>query len=174
MLLKRHRSRYGGHLVHLGVLIATIGITASLFHKVEREFLLAPGEKYSIGRYILSLENLRESNQPHYEALLADIGVSMQGEDAKRAIYTPEIRVYRKNQETTSEVVIRKSFLEDLYLVLSGFEPESGRASFKVYVNPLQSFLWAGVGIMILGTLLVIGPFRVRVPHDELVAQQTV
>jgi len=156
-LMRKHRRRYAGHLIHLGVLVATIGITASMAHKVEREFTLSFGESYSIGRFTLELQDLREKNLRNFQSLYAEVRVLDRASKAQLGLLTPELRYYHRNRETTSEVSIRKSLREDLYIVLAGLDEESqSKAAFKVYLNPLQVWLWIGVIIMAFGTVLII------------------
>lgn len=160
-LLRRNRNRYGGHLVHLGVVLVTVAITASMGLKVEEEFSLASGERYEIGRYSLELEQIGEKFEKNYSALFSRVKVFDRGSGDTLGTLRPEFRRYKKNQETTSEVAILKTWSQDLYIVIAGFEQD--KASFKVYINPLQSLLWFGVFVMLIGTVVVILP-RVRVP----------
>jgi len=160
-LMRKHRRRYAGHIIHLGVLVATIGITASMAHKVEREFTLGFGETYSVGRFTLQLEDVRERSLRNYQTLYARVAVLDRADGTALGVLTPELRFYHRNKETTTEVSIRKSLREDLYLVLAGLdEGEEAKAAFKVYVNPLQVWLWIGVFIMALGTLMVLSDPR--------------
>jgi cytochrome c-type biogenesis protein CcmF len=157
-LLRRHRVRYGGHLVHFGVVIVTIAITASMAHKVEKEFSLAPGESYSIGRFKLTLDGIRDVPQKNYQALTAQVSATHVEKGTPIAVLSPEMRFYPRNKENTTEVAIHKSARDDLYLVLAGLDDSGKRASFKVFINPLQSWLWVGTCVMILGTLVVLVP----------------
>jgi cytochrome c-type biogenesis protein CcmF len=70
----------------------------------------------------------------------------------------PEMRRYRRNSETTSEIALRMNWLEDLYIVLAGVNPEDSSVALKVFVNPLQVWLWFGVFVMIAGTLASLIP----------------
>lgn len=154
---RRHQRRYAGLLVHVGVIIAAIGITASMAHKVEREFALSLGESVSVGRYTLALDTLDIRNTNNYQALYANVSVREQRDEQPITTLYPEIRFYRKNSETTTEVALRKGLREDLYLVLAGLDDTQTRGTFKVYINPLQGWLWLGVCIMALGSVLLIG-----------------
>lgn len=162
-LVRRHQVRYGGYLVHLGVAIATIGITASMAHKVERDFALATGESYEIGRFKLTLQEVNEGRTDNYEALRAKIQVTARNSGAVITEMTPEMRVYFRNKETTSEVALKMSLREDLYIVLAGLSDDGKKAAFKVFINPLQVWLWIGVLIILAGTVMVIIPHPSRV-----------
>lgn len=156
--LRRHRVRYGGHLVHFGVVIVTIAITASMAHKVEKEFSLAPGESYAIGRFKLTLDGIQDIPRRNYQALTAQVSATHIADGTQLAVLKPEMRFYPRNKENTTEVALYHSVREDLYLVLAGLDDSGQRASFKVFVNPLQIWLWVGATIMILGTIVVLLP----------------
>jgi cytochrome c-type biogenesis protein CcmF len=163
-LMRRHRVRYGGHLVHFGVVIVTIAITASMAHKVEKEFSLARGESYAIGRYTLTLDNLRDIPQKNYQALTASVSARTTADNAVVKVLEPEMRFYPRNKENTTEVALYHSIRGDLYLVLAGLDDSGTRAAFKVFINPLQAWLWVGALIMILGTVVVAIPQTREVP----------
>ncbi|MCI5066067.1 heme lyase CcmF/NrfE family subunit [bacterium] len=154
---KKHQRRGAGFLVHLGVLIATIGITASMAHKTEREFALGPQEHVDIGRYRLELAQVTTRNTSNYESLYAHVRVLERKDETPVTDLFPELRFYKKNSETTTEVALRKGLREDLYIVLAGLNGDRTKATFKVYINPLQGWLWLGVAIMAFGSLLLIG-----------------
>jgi cytochrome c-type biogenesis protein CcmF len=157
-LFSRHRSRYGGHLVHLGVVVCTVGITASMAHKIEKEFSLSVGEKFEVGRFFLQLNNFDGQRNANYEALHADVtlGLNASGETLK-TLY-PESRFYFRNKEQTTEVALRVGLREDVYLSLAGVDESGTRATFKVFINPLQIWLWVGGVIILLGTIVVLIP----------------
>lgn len=157
-LLRRHRIRYGGYLIHFGVVIVTIGITASMAHKTEVEFTLGKGETVTQGRFNLTLNSLEGFESKNYEALRARVSVTSVKNNDPLGSLEPEMRLYNKNGETTSEVAIRSSLREDLYLVLAGVDNTGERASLKLFINPLQVWLWFGILIMMLGSGVVLIP----------------
>jgi cytochrome c-type biogenesis protein CcmF len=160
-VLTRHRDRYAGHLVHIGVAIVTIGITASMAHKMEMEVTLKPGEKVEIGRYSLKFEEIGAETLKNFERYFAKLSVTDAHSGVAVTTLKPELRHYFKNNETTTEVALKTSLRDDLYTVLVGVEDQGAAASFKLYVNPLQMWLWIGTVIMALGTLIIIIPSRV-------------
>lgn len=159
-LLKRHGTRFAGHLVHVGVLVMTVAITASLIHKHEEEFTLTRGQSINIGRYNLTLDGLDEGEKRNYVFAHAVVNVRDAFRGAPITILHPELRLYKRNQETTTEVALHMTWRDDLYVVLAGIEDEGAKAAFKVYVNPLQKWLWTGTAIMLFGTILVMLPRR--------------
>lgn len=168
-LFRRHRDRYAGYLVHLGVLVMTVAITASMAHKVEREFTLKRGESYELGRFKLTLNDLDAEALPNYERYFTSITLQERVSGKVLGEMHPELRHYKKNNETTSEIDLRMSPREDVYLVLVGTEGDT--ASLKLFINPLQVWLWIGAMVMVVGTVIIILPRR-KV-GTELVSSQT-
>lgn len=163
-LFRRHRNRYGGYVVHLGVLVVTVSITASMAHKAEREFTLAPGERFTHGRFAFTLVSSATTRNDNYESLGADVRVERLNDGGEIALLHPELRFYFRNQETTSEVALRMGPREDLYLVLVGLSPDGQRVGFKLFINPLQIWLWIGAMVMVFGTALLVWPRRAALP----------
>ena len=172
-IIRRHRTRYGGYLVHIGVAIATIGITASMTHKVERDVSLAIGESYSIGRFQLVLKGLRDGGTPNYSSLIATVDLKSATSGELLETLEPEMRRYNRNDESTSQIALRSTAREDLYIVLAGIEENVQKASFKVFINPLQVWLWVGTLIMIAGTVIALIPKRSPVEKRVLVGSST-
>jgi cytochrome c-type biogenesis protein CcmF len=166
-LVKRHRTRYAGYLVHIGVAVMAISITASMAHKVEQEFVLAPGERFEIGPFALQLDTLGEYETGNYGALAATVSVFDRNGGALRHTLKPELRQYFRNQESTSEVALMMGALQDIYLVLAGTDNTGERAAFKVFLNPLQVWLWIGALIVLLGTAIALLPE----PHRSMQAK---
>jgi cytochrome c-type biogenesis protein CcmF len=174
--LQRHRIRYGGYFVHLGVALMTVAITASMAHKVEREFMLAAGESYDVGRFSLYLENFHAVETENYSGVRALVKARLRKDGSEYATLHPELRMYRRNSETTTEVALKMGPREDLYVVLAGLDDDGRRAALKVFVNPLQVWLWFGAIIMCMGGVIVAIPSlskarAARSEGEERVAQ---
>lgn len=157
-LFRRHRHRYGGYLVHLGVVVVTVAITASMAHKTEKEFVLEKGGTYDIGRFSIRLDDFFSAENDNYEALIAKTTILPRGGGEPLGELRPELRVYKRNKETTTEVALRMGAREDLYLVLGGLDGDGKRAALKVFINPLQVWLWFGAIMMVFGTLVILIP----------------
>jgi len=157
-LFRRHRVKYGAHIIHFGVAMMTVAITASMAHKVEREFTLAPGERFAVGRFSLELTEFHEEDHPNYSAIQAHVNARSLKDDSVLTVLVPELRFYKKNKETTTEVALRMGQREDLYLILAGIDESGKKASMKVFVNPLQVWLWYGAIIMVVGGIVVAVP----------------
>jgi cytochrome c-type biogenesis protein CcmF len=157
-LFRRHRIKYGAHIIHFGVVMMTVAITASMAHKTEREFTLAPGERFNVGRFSLELIEFHEEQHANYSAVQARVNARSLKDDSVMAVLSPELRFYPKNKETTTEVALSMGHREDLYLILAGLDETGSKASMKVFVNPLQVWLWYGAIIMVIGGVIVAVP----------------
>jgi cytochrome c-type biogenesis protein CcmF len=158
-LLRRNNRRYGGYVVHLGVVIIAIAIIGSSFYQLEHQVTLRPGQAADIGRYRLTFTGLQEVRDPGVRSVRAPLPVEESGRlvDA----ITPEKRFHRNFERQPSTVVaIRTTAIEDLYVVLVGWEPD-GSASFLLFVNPLVVWLWAGGAVALLGAFIAIWPHPV-------------
>jgi cytochrome c-type biogenesis protein CcmF len=155
-LVSKNPRRYGGYVVHIGVVLIFIGIAGSSFFKIEKQISLHPGAAVEAGRYLLQYTGLQNSDNAHISSQIAVVDVFLNG----RRIDTlrPEKRFYKRQQQPTTEVAIRPTLRDDLYVVLGGYDEASGLATFQIFVNPLQSWLWIGGVLLVLGTGITMMP----------------
>jgi cytochrome c-type biogenesis protein CcmF len=153
---RRNARRYASFIVHFGVVVATIGITASMAHKVEKEFALSIGEGKDIAGLHVELNELKEVERKNHYALRSQ--VTVYDADTKEMITSlaPELRTYRRGRENTTEVSIWHGPFRDIYLVLAGLDETGQKGAFKMFVNPLQIWLWIGVVIMLIGAAILL------------------
>ncbi|UTR16992.1 heme lyase CcmF/NrfE family subunit [Salipaludibacillus sp. LMS25] len=151
-LMIRSRRRYGGYIVHLGIALIAFGIVGANFD-VERMETLAIGDSMTIGDYTLTYHQLGQRNEGVNESVFASLGIDKNGRDLGY-IY-PERVFYLNWEEPSTEVAVRSTLREDLYVVLSGWE-EDKRATFQVKINPLVQWIWLGSFVLILGTVFAI------------------
>ncbi len=171
-LFRRHRVRYGSHLVHFGVVIVTIAITASMAHKREEDFTLSRGQSYQIGRFNITLKDFKPIDNKNYQGLKAETVLTSLSDGKELAALNPEMRFYKRNKESTTEVALRMGLREDVYLVLAGLDDSETRAAFRVFINPLQVWLWFGAMIMLAGTVVVIIPSKAAVTIPAVAAER--
>ena len=146
--------RWGGYIVHLGMVFIFIGIAGSAFN-VDRQADLMPGESISIGDYTVELLRLEDGRTPNYDWMSTVLAVSKSGELIGE--YDPQKHFYRASEQPTSEVRRYSTFREDLYLVFSGVTEED-KATVQVYLNPLVRWVWVGGIVMFLGTIVIMIP----------------
>jgi cytochrome c-type biogenesis protein CcmF len=157
-LTMRNKQRYGGYIVHLGIIMIFVGITGSSAFQKEKVAVLDRGESLKIGDYTLSYQRLVDQSTEHAQIIAAELKVNKAGKMISTMF--PSKQIY-KNQDPVSEVDIRQTPIEDLYIILSGWD-EQQRITIKVLVIPLVWWIWTGGMVMIVGTLIAIGPDRVK------------
>jgi len=164
-LLRRQPRRYGGYLVHLGILLIAIGIVGSSFYQAETMASLAPGESLSLGPYTLEYVGLSSVPARTHQKVIATIRVYRNGRLV--GALSPEKDFYPNRPEPTTEAAIRTTLLEDLYVILAYWEGTGQLASFKAVVNPLVVWIWIGGAVLVLGTLVAVWPTPRRVPAEQ-------
>jgi cytochrome c-type biogenesis protein CcmF len=157
-LITRNRRRYGGYLIHIGVVVLAIGIVGSEFYQVETQRNLAVGESMTIssefvGTYEVTYRGLREGASPDDRLITeAVLDVSHNGQPAGQLIPLREFFVIQQQPMTIPDK--RSTVADDLYIILAGWEGSGETATFKAYINPLVNWIWAGGIVFILGTLI--------------------
>jgi cytochrome c-type biogenesis protein CcmF len=162
-LTHRNTRRYGGYIVHFGVIVVMIGFAGSAFNQ-DKEKELGFGDKMTIGPYTLVCQSYTQDDNPNYGSEWAIINVFKGGKQI--ATLAPERRFYKASQQTSTMVANRSTPREDLYLVYEGQNQDTGKPIIKAHLNPLVMWIWAGVWIIIAGTIVALIPNAapVRVP----------
>jgi cytochrome c-type biogenesis protein CcmF len=155
-LVGKNRRRYGGYLIHVGVVFVFVGIAASSAFRTEVTKTLRAGESMEVGKFTLRYEKIATEEDGHMSRLAAVVSV-WRG-DRQITTLEPEKRFYKKPQQPTTEVAMRSTLTEDLYLVLGSYDPPTGLATIQAYVNPLVAWLWIGGLVMALGTGVTMWP----------------
>jgi len=158
----RNTRRYGGYLVHIGIVFMFIGFTGSAFNLHETRNL-GLGQSVPFGRYMLKLVSVNNGQTPNYEVSHAVLDVSKNGRVITQL--EPEIRFYPASQQQSTEVGIRRRLNEDLYVVFSGVLPDQSKAIFQFYLNPLVSWVWIGYWVLLFGTVVCLIPSKVRLQY---------
>lgn len=155
-LVGKNPRRYGGYVVHVGVVLIFIGVAGSSFFKIEKQISLKPGETVEVGRYTLKYDGIKNSEDAHVASQAAIVEVFVGGQQIDTM--HPEKRLYKKQNQPTTEVAIRPTLREDLYVVLGSYDEPSGLATLQVFINPLLSWLWIGGITLVLGTCITMMP----------------
>jgi cytochrome c-type biogenesis protein CcmF len=154
-LAHRNTRRYGGYIVHLGVIVVVIGFTGSAFNR-DKEQEMGFGDKMTIGSYTLVCRSYTQEDKPNYASEWAILDVFKGGKQID-TLY-PERRFYKASQQTATMVANRSNMKEDLYLVYEGLNQDTGRPIIKAHLNPLVMWIWVGVWGMIAGTVIALIP----------------
>jgi cytochrome c-type biogenesis protein CcmF len=154
-LIRRNTRRYGGYIVHIGVVIVVIGLAGSAFNRSE-EKELALHDKLTIGPYSLECMGFTEDSNANYTSDYALLDVRKGGKMLFQM--APEKRVYMASGQPQTMVAIHSIVAWDLYVVYEGTNPDTDQPIIKAFLNPLVSWIWAGVMVMVLGTLVALMP----------------
>ena len=159
-LVGRNKRRYGGYIVHLGIVLIFLGFAGNGFKKDE-QVLLKPSQQVTVGKYTIRNDGLKVNDDGQKQMTTAYLSIFENGRQVD--MLYPAKWAYRKHEhEPTTEVAIRRSFAEDLYIVLA-FQPNdlaTQTATLQIVVNPLVDWIWFGFGIMALGTGIALLPER--------------
>ena len=155
-LVAKNNRRYGGYVIHLGVVFAFIGIVGSSFFRTEVKRSVRTGQSFSIGAYDITYLGLERVETTHLDDLSARLNVRSEGRQI--ATMAPARLFYKRPQQPATRVAIRSTPLADLYVVFAGVDDQSGLATFEVFLTPLVFWLWAGGLMMAIGTVIVMWP----------------
>jgi cytochrome c-type biogenesis protein CcmF len=164
LISKTHR-RYGGYLVHLGVVLIVIGVTGSSAYESEQLVALNPGESTTIRDYRIhyedySVETLNPEPETYQSRVRFATSLGIYGGDSKLSTLVAEKSYHwALGNPWVTEVAIRSNFKEDLYVILASLD-ENGLAAFQIIINPLVTWIWIGGGLLLVGTLVAACPKR--------------
>ena len=160
-LVSRNKRRYGGYVVHLGIVLVALGF-AGTSYKVDEQFALKLGEEVTVGKYTLRNDGIKVSDDGQKQMTTAYISVYQNGQQIDSLF--PARWVFRHHESApTTEVGIRRTFAEDLYIVMPSNDPStmaSQTAPLQIVINPLVNWIWLGFGVLAFGTGIALLPER--------------
>ncbi len=157
-LLVRRNRRYGGFVVHLGILLIAVGITGSQAWSVQTETTLRVGEAAELAGYRIRFDGLQASEESNHFKVTG--AFTVENGRVRPAVMQPSKKFYRQETSPIAGVDYWIGLREDLYLVLGDFSRDGRQATVKVQVNRLVTWIWIGGGVLTLGALLAILPER--------------
>jgi len=156
-VMVKNRRRYGGYVVHLGVVVIVVALSISRTWRFEREITIQTGEQMTIGDYAVELQQVWGEDQPQRFVVGSTMQVFHRGEPA--GTMEPSLNFYPRSDQPIATPAVRSSPREDLYLTLMAFDREEGsHATIRAIVNPAVPWLWVGGLIMGIGAILAIWP----------------
>ena len=164
LLTRRNTRRYGGYIIHFGIVVMFIGIAGGAFNQA-REMEMSYGDTLAIGPYRLVCQSITQDSTPNYDTDFALLDV-YRG-NRKITQLAPEKRVYfagTDHEQSSTIVALHSNAQADLYTVFEGKNPDTGRPIIKVFLNPLIAWIWIGVTIVVAGTFIALMPNLVRSP----------
>ena len=158
-LLVSQNRRYGGFVVHLGVLVVALGVAGSQAWSVQTETTLEKGQSVKVAGYNVRFDGLQASEESNHSKVTGAFTVS---NGRSLGVLYPAKKFYPQEQTPIAGVDYRLGFIEDFYLVLGDFARDGSHATIKVQVNRMVSWLWLGGLVLTLGAALAILPDRRR------------
>jgi cytochrome c-type biogenesis protein CcmF len=155
------RRRFGGYVVHLGIVIIIVSVAASSAYVKHTSGTLRIGQAMTLDGYQLKFLGMKEGKEPHRAWLGARIEVTTPGGEVSE--YLPRMNYYERSTDPIGTPAVRESPKEDLYISLMAFSQEGGTASLNVWVFPLVGWIWYSIPILVLGSLIAMWPSRRRV-----------
>ena len=175
LLIHRNTRRYGGYIIHIGVVIVVVGLAGAAFNRSEERELSLHGT-LPIGPYTLECVGFTQDSNLNYNSEFALLDVSKGGK--KLFQMTPEKRVYLASGQPQTMVAIHSVPGWDLYVVYEGTNPDTGNPIIKAFLNPLVGWIWAGVICIVFGTFVTLVPSAspataaVRVPAPSILPSE--
>ena len=161
-LLSQNHRRYGGLVVHLGVVLVAIGVATSSVGKVEREATLKRGETLELGKYEVRFTGLSAAEQPTHLLIQAALEVSERGRPV--GTLRPGQRLYPGSNSPFASVAVRYGLSRDFYVILGSFDRQGEWAQIKAQVHPMVAWIWLGGLVILLGGTLALWPAGRRAP----------
>jgi cytochrome c-type biogenesis protein CcmF len=153
-----NRSRYGGFLVHFGVIVVLVGITGSYAFKQVADGDLTKGQTLNIGRYELTYEDLVQGQTAEKQTARATLTVKHNGEVV--GTVNPVKEYYPASEQTWTRVSLYSTLAGDVYVSLLGYTDEGASVTVQAQLNPLVGWIWIGGGILVVGGLIALWPIR--------------
>jgi cytochrome c-type biogenesis protein CcmF len=158
-LWSRNGRRYGGYIVHLGIVFIGVAIVGNEFYQQTTNVTLDRGQAVTLGGFEIEYMGMRVDEQANRQEFIAALSVADLNSGRKLDEIFPKRNIYFKTPDMpTSEVGLRMTPIQDVYVVLNGWESGGESATFTLYVNPLTMWMWIGGLVLVLGTLICTWP----------------
>jgi cytochrome c-type biogenesis protein CcmF len=167
-LLAQNHRRYGGLVVHLGVVLIAIGVATSTVGKLERELTLKRGEALELGPFTLRFTGLSAGEQPTHLLVQAGLELTQAGRPA--GTLRPGQRLYPGSSSPFASVAVRYGLFRDLYVILGAFDRQGEWAQIKAQVHPMIAWIWLGGLVVLTGGVLALWPAGRRAASTVRVA----
>jgi cytochrome c-type biogenesis protein CcmF len=157
-LAMRNTRRYGGYVVHFGMVLVFIGLAGAAFN-TEAQKAMNLGDSLKLGPYTLVLQTADTKAEKNYTAQRMIVEV-LKGNKQIMMLY-PEKRQFQGTEQAAGTMVaIYSTLREDLYVVYAGMDPETNVPVIHAFLNPLVKWIWLGGVWVVMGTLLALMPNR--------------
>jgi cytochrome c-type biogenesis protein CcmF len=167
-LTHRNTRRYGGYLVHLGIVVLFVGFTGKAFD-LNATVELGTNQTLTLGHFTMRSIGMESGQNHNYQWSRLNLQVTKDGQDL--GTMSPERRFYIASKQPTSDVAIRRRLDQDLYINYAGPSDDGTKAVIQTFVNPLVSWVWIGYWVVLIGTLICMIPSKTKLvfPRTEVV-----
>ena len=156
-LVMSNRRRYGGYVVHLGILLVFAGITGSSVFSTQRVATLRPGESVQVARYRITYDGISQATRNGALVVTARLHVFEGARDL--GPLDASRNLFLTSSDSTTDVALRSTPANDLYVILAAWTRE-GEATLRLLVNPLVMWIWAGGLVLTAGAVIAMLPER--------------
>jgi cytochrome c-type biogenesis protein CcmF len=157
LLIRRNTRRYGGYLVHFGIVVMFIGIAGGAFNQsLEQE--MGYGDTLTLGGFRLVCQSYTQDSNANFDTEYALLDVYKGASQKKVTQLAPEKRFYHASETYATMVANRTTLASDLYVIYEGKNPDTDKPIIKVFINPLIVWIWIGVAIVVFGTFVALVP----------------
>ena len=158
-LLRRNGRRYGGYIVHFGIVLIGVAVIGNEFYQSTTHVTLADGKSVELAGYRLTYTDLESRRSSNHTEIRASLLVTDSSSGRALGTITPRRNIYDKApDQPTSEVGLRMTPAEDVYVILNGWQGDGSSATFTIYINPLTMWMWIGGLLVVIGTVVSVWP----------------
>lgn len=155
-MMRQNQRRYGGYIVHVGIVLLFIGFAGNAFN-LNQKLAFGIGESHIVGDYRIQVVDFENGRLPNYHFSKAKVAIFLDGK--KLTELEPEKRVYTASQQSTTEVAIYYTVLEDVYIVFDGMsQGQANKIELHIWIKPLVSLIWIGGFVMLFGIIVALLP----------------
>jgi cytochrome c-type biogenesis protein CcmF len=155
-MVLRGKRRYGGYIVHVGIVLMFLGFAGTAYKK-ESDAKLVPGASTKVGKYTLRFDKLAHEEDRQKEMVTGEF-TAMIGDKVIDHLRPAKWFFHKHESEPTSEVAIRRAPSEDLYVTLGNYDLAEGNVTVKIVVNPVVDWIWFGFMLLAIGTGVTLLP----------------
>ncbi|MFL5348021.1 MAG: heme lyase CcmF/NrfE family subunit [Hyalangium sp.] len=159
--VSKARRRFGGYVVHLGIILIIVAIAASQSYVKHTSGTMKIGESLKLDGYTLKYLGTTEGKEAHRAFVAARMEVTTPS--GKVQEFLPRLNYYERSTDPVGTPAVRESPKEDLYMSLMAFSERGATASLNVWVFPLVGWIWYSIPVLVLGSLISLWPTRRRV-----------
>jgi cytochrome c-type biogenesis protein CcmF len=148
--------RYGGFIVHIGVILIAVALASAGSFGAKKEVRLRRGESAVVAGYKVTFVDTRTKSTGQKTSLSVDLAIEKGGKSL--GTYAPAVSTFPNSNQAIGTPSVRTGILEDLYLTIISSPNTKGRVTISIAVNSMTLWIWLGGGLMAIGTIVAIGP----------------